>query len=149
MAIRNILKIKDNNEFLRKTSKPVVDFSGVGELLDDMKETMQNSNGCGLAAPQIGVLKRIIVVEVDDKYFEMINPVITSEKGEKIDSEGCLSVNAQKHDLVKRPQEVLVEAFDRNGKKIEVKASGYLARAFCHEIDHLNGVLYIDKIFKE
>ncbi len=149
MAIRNILNIKEDNESLRKTSKTVVDFSGIGELLDDMKETMQNAKGCGLAAPQVGILKRVIVVEVDEKYFEMINPVITFEAGDNICKEGCLSVDAKRYDFVKRPQEITVEAFDRNGKKFEVKASGYLARAFCHEIDHLNGVLYIDKIVKE
>ena len=113
-------------------------------LLDDMKETMYKSNGVGLAAPQVGILKRIIVVDDGNGLIECINPRIIFQKGEQYGQEGCLSVPGLKGD-VKRPNEVIVRALDRNGKEIEYRAKEFLARIFCHEIDHLNGILYIDK----
>lgn len=147
MAIRNILIIKDNNEFLRKSSKPVSDFSVIGELLDDMKETLLKADGLGLAAPQVGVLRRAVVVNVDGEYLELINPEIKEVSGQCVEAEGCLSVPGR-FDKVIRPKQITVIAYDRGGKQFTKKAKGWLARAICHEIDHLNGVLFIDKIEK-
>ena len=143
MAIRNIVQLGD--EVLRKKSFEVTDFGPkTHQLLDDMKDTLIKANGAGLAAPQVGVLRRIFVVSVDGAYFECINPVITDEKGKQVGEEGCLSVKG-KYGVVERPNKVTVKAFDRNGNPFTIKAEGFLARAFCHEYDHLNGVLYIDK----
>lgn len=143
MAIRNIIQVGDPT--LRKKSFEVVDFGPkTHQLLDDMKDTLIRANGAGLAAPQVGVLRRIFVVSVDNKYYECINPVIISKKGKQVGEEGCLSVKG-KYGTVERPYLVTVKAFDRNGKPFTVKAEGFLARAFCHENDHLDGILYIDK----
>ena len=143
MAIRNILQLGDPT--LRKKSFEVTDFGEkTHQLLDDMKETLIKAEGAGLAAPQVGVLRRIFIVMVDDFYFECINPVIVSQKGSQTGDEGCLSVKG-KYGQVTRPNKVTVKAYDRNGKQFTVNAEGFLARAFCHEYDHLNGVLYVDK----
>ena len=109
-----------------------------------MKETVIKEQGAGLAAPQIGVLRRVVVVNVDEGYFEMVNPVMLSQKGEQSDWEGCLSVRG-KSGLVSRPMKVKVSFQDRNGEKYLLQAKGFFARAICHELDHLDGVLYIDK----
>ena len=115
------------------------------ELLDDMYETLKKSeDGIGIAAPQVGVLRRIFLVLVDGKYYECINPTIVSQSGCQIGEEGCLSVRG-KFGTVKRPNKVTVKAFDRFGKPFTVNAEGFLARAFCHENDHLDGIIYIDK----
>lgn len=144
MAIRNILQIGDPT--LRKKSFEVTDFgSKTHELLDDMKQTLIKADGCGLAAPQVGVLRRIFIVWVDDNYFECINPKIISEKGSQRGEEGCLSVKG-KHGIVTRPNKVVVSAQDRFGNPFTVKASGLMARAFCHENDHLDGIIYVDKV---
>lgn len=144
MAIRNILQIGDPT--LRKKSFEVTDFGPkTHELLDDMKQTLIKADGCGLAAPQVGVLRRIFIVWVDDNYFECINPKIISEKGSQRGEEGCLSVKG-KHGIVTRPNKVVVSAQDRFGKPFTVKASGLMARAFCHENDHLDGIIYVDKV---
>ncbi|MBR2498335.1 MAG: peptide deformylase [Clostridia bacterium] len=144
MAIRNILQIGDPT--LRKKSFEVTDFGPkTHELLDDMKQTLIKADGCGLAAPQVGVLRRIFIVWVDDNYFECINPKIISEKGSQRGEEGCLSVKG-KHGIVTRPNKVIVSAQDRFGKPFTVKASGLMARAFCHENDHLDGIIYVDKV---
>ena len=150
MALRNI--IQEGDPTLRKKSFEVTDFGEkTQQLLDDMKETLEKAQGVGLAAPQVGVLRRIFIVSYDGKYFECINPVITATEGEQTGEEGCLSVKG-KYGVVTRPFKVKVEALDRFGKPFKVKAEGFMARAFCHEYDHLDGVLYIDKaekVFKE
>lgn len=143
MAIRNIVQVGD--EVLRKKSFEVTDFGEkTHQLLDDMKQTLIKAEGVGLAAPQVGVLRRVFIVDFDGNYFECINPVIVSEKGKQIGQEGCLSIKG-KYGTVERPMRVIVKAFDRFGKPFTVTAEGFLARAFCHEYDHLNGTLYIDK----
>ena len=143
MAVRNIIQIGDPT--LRKKSFAVTDFGPkTWELLDDMKETLKNADGVGLAAPQVGVLRRIFIVSVEDKYYECINPVIVESSGKQIGDEGCLSVRG-KYGTVEHPKKVTVVAFDRNGKQFKVKAQDFIARAFCHEYDHLEGVLYVDK----
>ena len=143
MAIRNILQLGDPT--LRKKSFEVTDFGEkTWQLLDDMKETLIKAEGAGLAAPQVGVLRRVFIVMADGKYYECINPVIVKAKGSQTGEEGCLSVKG-KYGTVTRPNMVEVKAFDRNGKPFTVKAEGFLARAFCHENDHLDGVIYVDK----
>ena len=143
MAIRNIIQLGDPT--LRKKSFEVTDFGEKTQtLLDDMRETLIKAQGAGLAAPQVGVLRRIFVVSVDDEYYECINPVIIEKSGSQVGEEGCLSVKG-KFGTVERPNKVTVKAFDRNGKPFTVKAEGFLARAFCHEYDHLDGIVYVDK----
>ncbi len=143
MAIRNVLKVGDSS--LRKKSKPVKEFDeSLWELLDDMKQTMYENNGMGLAAPQVGVLRRAVVVEVNNAFLELINPEIISKKGEDIEEEGCLSVGNFRG-RVKRPYEITIKAFDRYGYPFTLKGEKWLARCICHEVDHLDGVLFIDK----
>ena len=143
MALRDI--ITDPNPTLRKRCREVEVFDDkLAKLLDDMKETMERADGVGLAGPQIGILRRIAVVEVDDFYIEFVNPVIVKTKGEQVGPEACLSVPG-KSATVKRPNKVTVEYQDREGKLMSVTAEGFIARAFCHEIDHLDGILYYDK----
>ena len=114
-------------------------------LLDDMVETMRAADGCGLAAPQVGILRRIVVVEVEPgEVYELINPKIIAFSGEEEDREGCLSVPGQ-WGLVKRPVNVTVRALNRHGETVEITGHDLLARCFCHELDHLDGTLYIDK----
>lgn len=146
MATRNIILIGD--EILRKKSKPVTEFDEkLGVLIDDMKETLANENGVGLAAPQVGVLKRVIVVVDDDKYIELVNPVVYKASGVQENVEGCLSIPG-KYGITSRPRKVTVKAFDRSGKEIKVTGTEVLARGLCHEIDHLNGVLFIDNVIR-
>ena len=146
MAIRNI--VKNGDSVLRKVCRSVLNFDDkLATLLDDMIETMHYADGVGLAAPQVGILRRICVVDVGDGPIELVNPSIISEEGELIGNEGCLSVPGQSG-IVKRPMKVTVKAQDRNGKTFEITGEGLLARAFCHEIDHLNGILYIDKVLR-
>lgn len=143
MAIRNIVQIGD--EVLRKKCFEVTDFGErTHELLDDMKDTLIKAQGAGLAAPQVGVLRRVFLVMAEGKYYECINPEIISEKGKQTGLEGCLSVQG-KSGTVERPMYVTCRYKDRNGKECIAKVSGFTARAFCHENDHLNGVLYLDK----
>ena len=143
MAIRNIIQVGDPT--LRKRSFEVTDFgTKTHELLDDMKETLVQADGVGLAAPQVGVLRRVFIVKTEDGYFECINPVITKKSGKQVGEEGCLSVKGR-YGVVERPMKVEIKAFDRNGKPVKYKAEGFTARAFCHEYDHLDGVLYVDK----
>jgi len=142
MAKRKIVKIGD--PLLRKKSKPVKDFDDeLGVLIDDMKETMYQNDGMGLAAPQVGVLRRVVVMDVNGNVYELVNPEIVSSEGEDIDTEGCLSVGSF-HGKVKRPYKVTVKAFDRYGYPLEITGEKYFARCVCHEIDHLNGVLFVD-----
>ena len=143
MAIRNVVQVGD--DVLRQKCFPVETFDEkLFELLDDMKETVKKEQGAGLAAPQVGVLRRVVVVDVEEGYFEFINPVILAQKGEQSDWEGCLSVRG-KSGVVSRPMKVTLSYQDRNGDKYLLKAKGFFARAICHELDHLDGVLYIDK----
>ena len=147
MALRQIRKKGD--EILYKKSKEVLKFDEkLAELLDDMYETMQNAEGVGLAAPQVGVLRRCVVIDIGEGKIELVNPVIEKAEGEQIGQEGCLSIPDFWGD-VKRPEKVKVSAFNRKGKKIKVKGEGLLAVALCHEIDHLNGELFDDKVIKE
>lgn len=143
MAIRQIVQIGD--DVLRKKCFEVSDFSSkTHQLLDDMKDTLKKAEGAGLAAPQVGVLRRIFIVDFDGEYVEFINPKILSESGEQYGVEGCLSV-AGKWGDVKRPTTVVLEYQDRFGKKHKLTARDFHAKAISHENDHLNGVLYVDK----
>ncbi len=143
MAKLKILKVGD--ETLRKKSRPVDKITPrILTLIDDMAQTMRAANGCGLAAPQVGVLRRIVVIEAEPgKLIELINPEIIEASGERECIEGCLSVPG-KYGLTKRPERVVVRALDRNGNTVEYVGTELLAQAFCHEIDHLDGKLYID-----
>ena len=147
MAILQI--IKDDDPTLRKTSREVTEITPrILTLLDDMAETMRHANGAGLAAVQVGVLRRVVVIEcTPGELIELINPKITSQKGEQRDYEGCLSIPG-KYGMTVRPQSVTVEALDRSGKLRKYTGSGMLAKAFCHEIDQLDGILYTDKAIK-
>ena len=143
MAIRNV--VQEGDEVLRQKCFPVEEFDEkLWALLNDMKDTVKKEQGAGLAAPQVGVLRRLAVVDVEEGYFELINPVIVQQKGEQTGWEGCLSVRG-KSGVVSRPMKVTVTYQDRNGEKQLIKAKGFFARAICHELDHLDGVLYIDK----
>ena len=143
MAIRNIVQVGD--EVLRQKCFPVEAFDeSLFKLLDDMKETVKKEQGAGLAAPQVGVLRRVAVVDVEEGYFEFINPEIVMQKGEQTGWEGCLSVRG-KSGVVSRPMKVKVKFQNRNGESFLLQAKGFFARAICHELDHLDGVLYIDK----
>lgn len=143
MAIRNIRT--DGDEILRKVSKEVdIINERILILLDDMVETMYNSKGVGLAAPQVGVLRKIAVVDVGDGLIELINPKIVKREGEQKGIEGCLSIPGIIGEVI-RPEHVVVSALNRKGEEITLEGQGLLSRAFCHEIDHLNGVLFKDK----
>lgn len=150
MALRNILT--EENPALRKVCRPYTDFNDrLHELLDDMKETLSQANGVGLAAPQVGILRRACIVmetnvpEGECEYFiELVNPEIIERNGEQEGGEGCLSLPEQ-YGIVKRPNHVKVRAQDRNGNFFEVEGDGLTARCFCHEIDHLDGVLFTDR----
>ena len=148
MAIRKVLK--DSDPLLRKRSKEVREIDEeIITLLDDMGETMEDYNGIGLAAPQVGILKRVIIVKIAEEaeLIELINPKIVKEKGQERDVEGCLSIPGI-YGEVTRSKDVLVEGVDRTGKKRRIRGSGLLARVLQHEIDHLNGVLFTDKVEK-
>ncbi len=137
--------VQDGDPVLRRVCDPVRNFNKeLHDLLDDMKVTVRAENGAGLAAPQIGVSLRVVVIDVQEGFYELINPEIVAFKGEQVGPEGCLSVKG-KQGTVRRPAKVKAEYFDRNGKKHKLTAEGFFARAVCHELDHLNGVLYIDK----
>lgn len=143
MAIRSVVQVGD--DVLRQRCNEVTEFDEkLHTLLDDMKDTVKKEQGAGLAAPQVGVLRRVVVVDVEEGYFEFINPVILQQKGEQSGWEGCLSVRG-KSGIVSRPMKVTLTYQDRNGDKYLLKAKGFFARAICHELDHLDGVLYIDK----
>ncbi len=149
MALRNI--IQEPSERLRKIARPVDKVTKRIEiLLDDLTETMRLCDGVGLAAPQVGVLRRVVVVDVGDEHglIELINPVITYREGENRGEEGCLSC-ATRRGMVVRPQKVIVEALNRQGEKVVYETENYLARAMCHEIDHLDGRLFIDIMDEE
>lgn len=148
MAIRNILVI-DRDETLRKHARKVEKFDErLATLLNDMAETMVAGNGVGLAAPQVGVLKRCCVIDVGEGLIELVNPEITSSEGEVIVIEGCLSV-PERAGRVVRPEKVTVHAQDRFGEPFDITGEGMLAVCMCHEIDHLDGVLYVDKMIED
>ena len=142
MALRNILN--ESDPILRKKCRPVEKFDDrLHQLLDDMIETMNSVNGVGLAAPQVGVLRRVCIVDVGEGPIELINPVVTQTVGAVVDNEGCLSSPGE-YALVERPEEVTVEALDRHGNAFEIEGGGLMARALCHETDHLDGKLFKD-----
>ncbi|MBE5818972.1 MAG: peptide deformylase [Clostridiales bacterium] len=144
MAIRNIVKFGDDT--LRKTCKPVDAITKRTKILiEDMLDTMYNADGVGLAAPQVGVLRRVCVIDVGNGPVVMINPVITSTEGEQTGTEGCLS-NPGKYGTVTRPAKVTATAMDENGEVKVYEAEGLFARAICHELDHLDGVVFTDKV---
>ncbi len=139
---RKIVKLGD--EALRKVCKPMQKFDlRLWLLLRDMADTMYKAEGVGLAAPQVGILRRVVVIDVGDGLVELVNPVIVSAEGEQGGGEGCLSIPG-KRGYVVRPERVTVKAQDRKGKPFEITAEGLFARAVCHELDHLDGRLYID-----
>ena len=148
MALLNILK--DGDETLRKTSRPVTEITPrILTLLDDMVETMRKAEGCGLAAVQVGVLRRVVVIEVEEgTVYEMINPVITKKSGNQKEQEGCLSVPGR-CGITSRPAKVTVRYQDRHGEYWELTGDGLLARAICHELDHIDGKLFIDEMIEE
>lgn len=144
MAKRNIRHLGD--DVLRKKSRLVETIDErILQLLDDMAETMYAFEGVGLAAPQVGILKRIAVIDIGDGLIELINPEITSFEGSEKDVEGCLSVPGR-YGYVLRPEKVTVTALDRNGEKVTINATGMLKKALCHEIDHLDGIVFVDKV---
>lgn len=146
-AVRKI--VTEGDDVLRKHSRPVEKFDKrLHMLLDDMAKTMYAADGAGLAAPQVGILKRAVVIDVGDGLLELVNPVITSTEGEQIATEGCLSIPGRRC-TVARPQKLTVQARNRNGEPLEFEAEGFLAVACCHEIDHLDGILYIDKMIED
>ncbi len=141
--IREIVQVGD--EVLRAKCKAVTQFDGeLAALLADMKETLRDAQGAGLAAPQIGVPIRVVVVDVDEGYFEFVNPVFIWQKGEQVGPEGCLSVRG-KSGIVRRPDKVKIIYNDKKGDRFTLVARGFFARAVCHELDHLDGIIYTDK----
>ncbi len=146
MALREIRK--NGDEILNKVCKEVKNFdSKLAILLDDMYDTMTNCEGVGLAAPQVGILKRVVVIDIGEGKIEMINPVIIAEEGVQNGSEGCLSVPGV-YGEVERPNKVTAEAYDRRGKKFKITGEGLLARAICHELEHLEGKLFLERVTK-
>lgn len=146
MAYREIRK--DGDEVLRKKSRPVEKIDNkLLTLLDDMADTMYKADGVGLAAPQIGILKRIVVIDVGNGLFEMINPVILEQSGEQDGVEGCLSIPGTSGEVV-RPMNVKARYIDRNGETVIIETEELFARAICHELDHLDGILYKDRAHK-
>lgn len=149
MAILHIVTKKENEEFLRKKSREVTEITPrILTLLDDMVQTMRKANGCGLAAVQVGILRRIVVIETEEGLFEFINPKIIAMSGEQEGEEGCLSLPGE-WGITKRPQHVTVRALNRNGEIFEVTGHDLLAKAMCHELDHLDGIIYTDKVIKK
>ncbi|MFL0268216.1 peptide deformylase [Candidatus Clostridium radicumherbarum] len=147
MALRNIRKIGD--EILRKKSRTVDEVTDrIRILLSDMLETMYTADGVGLAAPQVGILKRLAVVDVGEGPVYLINPVILETEGEDIDEEGCLSIPGEQG-AVLRPKKIKVKTLNEKGAEVIIEASDFFARAICHEMDHLDGVLFVDKVIKE
>lgn len=146
MALREIVQFGE--DVLRKKCREVTSFDEkLGVLLDDMAETLQNADGVGLAAPQVGLLRRVVVINVRDGKgtIELVNPVIIEQEGSQTGNEGCLSAPGEWCE-VERPMKVTVKAFDRHGKEFTVKGEGLLARALCHEADHLEGILFTDRV---
>lgn len=147
MAIRNV--ITEPDEVLRKTARPVEKFDEkLSQLIDDMFDTMYQKDGVGLAAPQIGILRRICVIDVGEGPIELVNPEIIKISGKQNETEGCLSCPG-KWGVTERPKKVKVRAYNRKGQQYEITGTDLLARALCHEIDHLDGVLFLDRVISE
>ena len=148
MAIRKIVKLGED-DILRKHCRKVDKFDKrLGVLLDDMAETLYDADGAGLAAPQVGILKRAVVIDVGEGLIELVNPEILSSEGEQMCIEGCLSVPGRRGRVL-RPEKVRVHAQDRKGRHIELEGEGFLANAICHELDHLDGIIYTDKMIED
>ncbi len=148
MAIRKIVKLGED-DILRKHCRKVDKFDKrLGVLLDDMAETLYDADGAGLAAPQVGILKRAVVIDVGEGLIELVNPEILSSEGEQMCIEGCLSVPGRRGRVL-RPEKVRVHAQDRKGRHIELEGEGFLANAICHELDHLDGIIYVDKMIED
>lgn len=146
MAIRNV--VKEGDSVLRKHARPVTEFNErLHILLDDMAETMYATNGVGLASNQVGILRRVVVIDVGEGLIELVNPEIIDKKGTQQEVEGCLSCPGE-YGITKRPMWVKVKAQDRNGNVCYYEGEELLARAFCHEIDHLDGILYKDVVIR-
>ena len=146
MAIRNV--VKEGDEVLRKVAKPVIEFGPrLWTLLDDMADTMYEQNGCGLAGNQVGILRRVVVIDVGEGLIELVNPEITAREGNQEEVEGCLSCPGE-YGITKRPLKVTVKAFNRHGEEKTYEGEGLLARAFCHELDHLDGVIFKDNAIR-
>ena len=142
MGLRNILTDKD--PALHKVCRPVEKFDKrLHKLLDDMAQTLAEANGVGLAAPQVGILRRVVLVDTGDQVLELVNPTLLETSGEQVGAEGCLSVPGR-YGLVKRPNYAKVRAQDRDGNWFEVEGEELIARCFCHELDHLDGILYTE-----
>lgn len=142
MAIRNI--VKEGDDILRKKCRPVEKFDQhLWTLLDDMAETMHKAGGVGLAAPQVGIIRRVVVIDVGDGVIELVNPKIIMKAGEQVSAEGCLSCPGE-YGITSRPMYVTVKAQDRYGKEFTKEGEGLLAKAFCHELDHLEGIIFKD-----
>lgn len=145
VALRNIMNYK-TDDILRKRARLVESINGrTLILLEDMAETMYHADGAGLAAPQVGILRRLVIINIGTGLIKLINPVIAEADGEQQELEGCLSIPGI-YGRVKRPEKVLVKALDENGKPFDLEGTGLLARVLCHEIDHLDGILFIDKV---
>lgn len=144
MGLRKILTVQE--PCLHKVCRPVEKFDGkLHKLLDDMKETLLDANGVGLAAPQVGILRRVVIVDLGDEILELVNPELLETSGEQEGAEGCLSVPG-KYGLVKRPNFAKVRAQDRDGNWFEAEGEELIARCFCHELDHLDGIVYTEKM---
>ena len=142
MGLRKILTVQE--PCLHKVCRPVEKFDGkLHKLLDDMKETLLDDNGVGLAAPQVGILRRVVVIDIGDEILELVNPELLETSGEQEGAEGCLSVPG-KYGLVKRPNFAKVRAQDRDGNWFEAEGEELIARCFCHELDHLDGIVYTE-----
>lgn len=142
MGLRKILT--DEESALHKVCRPVVNFDGrLWKLLDDMRETLIESGGVGLAAPQVGILRRVVLVDTGEEILELVNPSLIATDGEQVGAEGCLSVPG-KYGIVKRPYYAKVRAQDRNGDWYEAEGEELIARCFCHELDHLDGIIYTE-----
>lgn len=140
MAIRNI--VKEGDSVLAKKARPVTDFNErLHTLLDDMAETMYKAGGVGLAGNQVGTLRRVVVIDIGEGLIELVNPVITEKSGEQESVEGCLSCPGE-YGITRRPEHVTVKAQNRFGEYFTIEGDGLLAKAFCHEIDHLEGIIY-------
>ena len=142
MGLRKIMTVKE--PCLHKVCRPVEKFDGkLHKLLDDMKETLAEANGVGLAAPQVGILRRAVIVDTGEEMLELVNPELLETSGDQVEAEGCLSVPG-KYGLVRRPDYAKVRAQDRNGNWFEVEGEGLTARCFCHKLDHLDGIVYTE-----
>lgn len=152
MALRTVRL--EGDEILRKKARPVSEINEkIITLLDDMRETMREQIGVGIAAPQVGILRRVVVIDMEDEQgeegvIELINPEIILQEGSQINVEACLSIPDEQH-YVERPERVVVRALNRDGELCEYEGEGFLAIVFCHEIDHLDGILYTDKALEE